>query len=308
MHKRGFLILPLVAILLVLSGCGQTAADPSKLQVVATHSVVADLVRQTGGDLIQLRVLVEAGQDAHTYAPRPSDGLALTRADLVFESGLGFEPWLDGLFAATGTSAVRVTLSDAITPLTPSPSPESRPDSAEPDPHVWQDAGNAMRMVSRIQDALIALDPHSVEEYRRRAAAYLAELRTLDDWVRAQVAPVPPERRLLVTPHDTFRYFARAYGFQVLGSVLGSQSTETANPSAARIAGLVDRIVQAGVPAIFADNVSNPALLERIAAEARVRVAPALYTDALGPAGSAGDSYVKMIRFNVSTIVTALSD
>jgi ABC-type Zn uptake system ZnuABC Zn-binding protein ZnuA len=174
------------------------------------------------------------------------------------------------------------------------------------DPHVWHDVANAIVMTENIREALAAADPANVELYEANAEAAIAELEALDAAIREQVATLPEERRKLVTSHDTFGYFADAYGFEVLGTGFGSLSTEVGDPSARDIAILIGEIEEAGVPAIFAENVSNPDLMASIAAEAGVALSPALYTDALGPAGSPGETYAGMMQSNVTTIVDAL--
>jgi ABC-type Zn uptake system ZnuABC Zn-binding protein ZnuA len=160
-------------------------------------------------------------------------------------------------------------------------------------------------MVENIRAALTTADPDHAADYAANAAAYIAELQALDEWVRTEVSALPSEQRKLVTSHDTFGYFAEEYGFEVIGTAL-PVSTEGASPSAQAIAALVEDIRATGVRAIFAENVSNPQLMEQIASEAGVVLAPALYTDALGAPGTDGDTYLKMMRYNVTTIVTAL--
>jgi ABC-type Zn uptake system ZnuABC Zn-binding protein ZnuA len=162
-----------------------------------------------------------------------------------------------------------------------------------------------MAIVEVIRDALVAADPDNAALYTANAEAYLAELTELDAFIEAQVAELPVERRKLVTTHDTFGYFAARYGFEIVGTALGA-STEAADPSAGAIAELVEAIRAAGVPAIFAENVSNMRLMETIAREAGVTLAPDLYTDALGAPGSPGATYLEMMRYNVTTIVQAL--
>lgn len=292
-----------------------------RLTVVATFSVLGDLVRQVGGERLDLRVLVGSESDTHTFEPNPADATALSAAALVFENGLGFEPWLDKLYTAAHSRARRVVVTAGL-PALIGVRDEGHGDAGEGDregkgrddhahgtfdPHVWHDVQNAMYMVQAIRDALAQADPASAATYRANAERYLAELQALDAWVVERVAALPAERRKLVTAHDTFAYFARRYGFGVVGTALGSFTTEAADPSAARIAELVQQIRAAGVPAIFAENVSNPRLMQRIAAEAGVALVPGLYTDALGKPGSPGDTYVRMIRSNVEKIVTALS-
>lgn len=304
-----------------------TVAAPNTegpLKVVATHSILGDLVRNVGGDEIALTVLVGPGTDAHSFEPRPADSVALAQADVIFENGLGFESWLDELVAASGTKARRVVVTKAITPIaapeaehdaqeTPAAGDRSAAEGAgdvhgELDPHVWHDVANAVLMVEAIRDGLVQADPAHAATYEANAAGYTSILRALDREIQAHVDTLPPERRKLVTSHDTFNYFARRYGFTIVGTALGSVSTEAAEPSAAAIARLVDEIRASGVPAIFAENIQIPKLVERIAREAGVALGPTLYTDALGEPGSAGDTYLKLMSANVANIVGALAD
>jgi zinc/manganese transport system substrate-binding protein len=312
------------------------AADARPLKVIATYSILGDLVQNVAGDRVELTTLVGPGGDAHTYEPTPRDSAALAEADILFENGLLFEEWIDDLFAASGSQATRVAVSEKITPLAapegghghgeeehghgeePAASGTSEAGEehghgeeehghGEYDPHVWHDPNNAIAMVEAIRDALAAADPANAATYEANATAYLAELEALDAFVEEQVATLPDERRKLVTSHDTFGYFADRYGFEIVGTALGSLSTEVADPSAGELAELVEQIRASGVPAIFAENVSNPALMETIAREAGVELAPTLFTDALGEPGSEGATYLEMVRFNVTTIVSALA-
>jgi ABC-type Zn uptake system ZnuABC Zn-binding protein ZnuA len=161
-------------------------------------------------------------------------------------------------------------------------------------------------MVEAIRDALVKADAANTNAYAANAQRYLAELKALDDMIVAETNKLPPQRRKLVTTHDTFGYFARRYGYEILGTALGSMSTETADPSAGELARLIEQIKTTGVPAIFAENIHNPGLMDRIASEANAKLGPTLYTDALGEPGSDADTYLKMMEYNVTTIVTAL--
>lgn len=273
------------------------AAKPSGVRVVATYSILGDWVRQVGGEHVQLTVLVGPGGDAHTYEPTPQDVVALAESQVVFENGLGFETWLDKLAEASGRSLRRCVVTSTIRPRSIAVD--------ELDPHVWHSPRNAVQMVRTIAEELAAVDaPHAVE-YRERAAAYIRSLGTLAAEIHEQVATLPPDRRKLVTTHDTFGYFADEYGFEVL-SVLGSVSSEVADPSAGDVVAIIRRIRELRVPAVFAENILNPKLTEQVASGAGVRVVPSLYTDALGPADSPGASYLGLMRFNVRTIVEAL--
>src|SRR5215216_5708871 len=310
----GFALIACLPTMTPVAAQTPTTEDP--LQVVASFSILGDLVKNVGGDAVEVTTLIGPGVDAHTYDPAPADLVVLSKADVIFENGLGFEPWLDRFFASAQPSGARVVVTEGITPREAGADEHAQETQLEDDgageqgqfdPHVWHDVANAIVMVGNIRDALVAADPDRAQLYEANAAAYIAELETLDGWIREQVGTLPPERRKLVTSHDTFGYFAAAYGFEILGTALGSLSTEAGDPSARDIAALISEIEETGVPAIFAENVANPDLMESIAAEAGVVLAPPLYTDALGPQGSPGETYVGMMQSNVTTIVDALS-
>ena len=300
--------------------------EAAPVRVVSTSSILDDLVRRVGGDRIASHVLVPPGGDSHAFAPTPADGAALVDAAVIFAIGLDFEPWLAGLVDSTGTGAAVVEVSTDVPLLTLAPPPGAAPaDDARPaapaaddeqaaaggigefDPHIWHDVTNAIIMVENIRDALSAADPDYADTYRANAEAYIAELTALDSWVQEQINFLPADQRKLVTSHDSLGYFANRYGLSLVGTAFGSLSTEAGDPSAAQIAALVTAIQAEQVNAIFAENVSNPALMEAIAAEAGVALAPSLYTDALGEPGSGVETYVDLITFNTEQIVGALS-
>ena len=297
----------LILFSLLLAACGPlttggTPAAGSKLNVVATFSILGDLVHVVGGDNVQLHTLVGPDGDTHTYEPIPADGVALAQASLIFENGLGFEVWLNKLYTASGSAAKRVVVTTGVTPGKITIGGEA----GSTDPHAWQDVTHVMSMVAIIRDSLAAQDPSHAAAYQANAAAYSKQLQDLDLYIQQQANTLPAGRRRLVTNHDALGYFAARYGFQVLGDVLGSVSTEASEPSAAEIARLIDEIKGAQVPAIFTENIENAAVIRQVAQEAGVTVAPPLYTDALGKPGTAGDTYLKMMRYNIDTIVAAL--
>jgi ABC-type Zn uptake system ZnuABC Zn-binding protein ZnuA len=319
-----------------------SAQDGEPLKVVATFSILADWVQNVGGDRIEVVTIVPAGGDAHTFDPNPDQVSQIADADVIFEIGAGFETWLDDMYAASGSEARRVVVTDGLdligateeghdhedeaahasqgageaSPAAEeerehqhtegSPAAEDEHEHGEFDPHVWHDVRNAIAIVEVIRAELGMADSANASTFDANAEAYTAELTELDAFIREEVAGLPEERRKLVTSHDTFAYFARAYGFEVVGTAL-ALTTESGDPPAGEIAALVERIESAGVPAIFAENVSNPDLMQAIADEAGVTLAPPLYTDALGEPGSEGETYIGMIRYNTTTIVTALS-
>jgi ABC-type Zn uptake system ZnuABC Zn-binding protein ZnuA len=301
-------ILLVASLALLLAACASPATPTAnKLKVVATFSILGDLAQNVGGDRIEIHTLVGPGLDTHTFEPGPADSTALADAALIFENGLEFEPWLDDLYSASGSSAERVMVSNGLEPLESGEHGEEpgESDHGEFDPHLWHSADNAVHMVKVIRDALARADAPNAAYYQANAEAYTAQLQGLDDWIFAQVKALPESRRRLVTTHDTFAYFADRYGFEIIGAVL-PVSTEGVTPSAQELAALVDSVKAAGVPAVFAENVSSNTLLRQVADEAGVGVVASLYTDALGPPGSDGDTYLKMMRYNVATIVAEL--
>ncbi|CAA9398909.1 MAG: hypothetical protein AVDCRST_MAG03-1092 [uncultured Rubrobacteraceae bacterium] len=303
----------------VLAACGGEGggSESGPVNVVATYSILGDLVENVGGENVELTTLVGPNGDVHTFEPAPSDNAELAEADVIFENGLGFETWLDDLYESSGSEAERARVTDDV---------ETRPiageehaheeeagheggehahERGEVDPHAWHDVRNAVVMVGSIRDALSEADPANAAAYERNAGRYISELEELDADVQEQVDSIPGEDRVLFTSHDTFGYFAGRYGFEV-DTALASASTETGDPSAGETADLVEEIEESGVTAIFGENVSDPGVMEGIAAEARVELAPPLYTDALGDPGSEGATYVEMVRYNVSTMSEAL--
>lgn len=292
-----------------------------------TFSILGDLVKNIGGDNVDLKILVGPDGDTHTFEPTPADNKSLAEATLIFENGLSFETWLDKLYTSSATKAKRVAATDGIEPLkgehenehaeehttdpkammeaTKPADHEEEHEHGEFNPHAWHDVKNAIQMVKNIREALVAADPPNAETYKANADKYIKELEALDTFVRQQVESLPKESRKLVTSHDSFPYFAHAYGFEIVGWALPA-STEAADPAAGKVAELIEKIKAAKVKAIFAENVSDTRLITRIAQEAGVQVAPSLYSDALSAPGTAGDTYINMIRYDVTTIVNAL--
>lgn len=299
-----------VSVTLVLTACQPRATltpnPTSQLSVVATYSILGDIVRNVGGTEINLQVLVGPNRDAHAFEPSPADSVKVAQARLIVENGLGFETWLDDLYAASDSHALRVVATQGLEPRSLTEGENTQGDHGEVDPHVWHSVANVIQMTKAVREALIQADPTHAAAYQANAEAYLTQLQDLDTWIIAEVKKLPADKRQLVTSHDTFGYFAERYGFEVVGTALGAVSTEGADPSAAEVAALVEDIRSTGVHAIFAENVHNAALMQQIATEARVTLAPALYTDALGEPGSAGDTYIALMRYNVTVIVTAL--
>ena len=305
--------LPLLVALLIALQVAVPRPVPAEAQangvnVVATFSILGDLAANVGGDRIKLVTLVGPNGDVHTFEPNPADSVMLRNATLVVENGVGLEPWLDDLYAASGSRAARV-VATAGYPLLALTEPAGHADEhghaeGEYDPHVWQDPAAAMHMVGVIRDALVLADPANAAEYQANAERYLAELRALDAWAVEAIKRVPAANRKLVTTHESFNYFAARYGFTLVGTAL-PVSTEAADPSVGEMTALVETIKATGVPTIFAENATNPRLIQRIAQAANVRVA--VLFDVLGEPNSAGSTYLNLIRHNVSTIADGLA-
>lgn len=304
MAKNSRLNKRLIVFVLVISAwcCVSASAASRGLHVVVTTSIIEDLVQNVAGQNATLTVLAGAHSDPHTYEPKPEDNVKIAQADIIFENGLYLEPWMDKLYKTSQSQAQRVVVSAGV-PLIKSPNyRHEKAMASEYDPHVWHDVSNVRLMVKTIRDIFVKVDPPRAQEYQRNAELYDQALMELDQWIATQVAHIPQERKKLVTSHDTFEYFARRYGFTIIGTVIGSATTEASDPSALEMTRLIKEIRLSGIKTIFLENAANPQLVKTLAREAGIQVAPELYADALGASGT----YIQMMRTNVRTIVEAL--
>jgi manganese/iron transport system substrate-binding protein len=278
-----------------------TPGTEDKPQVVTTSTVINDLTERVGGEEIQLRGILQPGDDPHVYEPVPADSQALEDADLILYNGYNLEPGLIKLMNAAGVKGRRLAVGEVVKPL----QLDKGKGEVVPDPHVWGDVENSIQMVNRIRDALIELSPEDKETFSQNATQLIAQLQQLDTWIGQQIQTIPPDKRQLITTHDAFQYFGRAYGIAIAGTLIGISTEE--QPSAQTVQKLVEAVKKAGVPAIFAETTINPALITTVAQEAGVKLAPRqLYSDSIGASGSNGDSYIKMMAANTQTIVEAL--
>lgn len=296
--------------MLLCLGLLQTAhAEP--LRVVASFSVLADVVRNVGGDRVHVDTIIGHDQDAHGYQPRPSDSRKLREAQLIVTNGLGFDAWMERLAAASGGNGKLMIASQGAKLLTRSAEEDHHADSHDHDhdhdegtndPHVWQDVANVRIFATNIANALIAADPAGETAYRTRLARYDAELQALDADIRQQLATLPAGRTI-VTSHEAFAYFGTAYGIRFLAASGVSASSE---PSAAGVARLIRQIRNEKAAAVFLENISDPRMMERIGKETGARVGGTLISDALsGPEGTA-PTYIAMMRHNLATLIAAL--
>ncbi len=297
----------LLAFIVLLVGLSMSitpiAAQTTRLKVVATFSILGDLVHSIAGDNIDLTVLVGPDGDTHSYEPVPQDSVALSQANLVFENGLNFETWLNDLYIAANGQGQRIVVSEGINPGKITVGDEA----GETDPHIWQNPYNYVRAAEIVRDALSAADPTNANIYQLNANAYITQLLDADTYVIQEVQKLPADQRKLVTNHDTFGYFAGRYGLTIVGTALGTASTEGVSPSAANVAKLVEDIRATGARAIFPENIENADLVNQVANEAGVVVGAPLCSDALTPADGPCPTYLQMIRYNIDSIVAALT-
>ena len=295
MHKRLCLRALIGAFTLFTAVTATADAAAAPLQVVASFSILGDMVREVAGDAAQVSTLVGPGGDAHVYEPTPADAKRLSQADLVFVNGLRFEGWIDRLVHAAGTKRAVIVASKGVKP---------RQLEGAPDPHAWQSLANARLYVENIRVALVSAMPTQAAALNSRAAAYVKRIDALDQAAQARFAAVPVAERRVITTHDAFGYFGQA--FNVSFSAPQKWSTE-AEPSAADVARVIRQIKAQKARALFIENMTDRRMLDRIGQETGVLVGGTLYADALSAPGTAGDTYLRMYAHNVESIAAALS-
>jgi ABC-type Zn uptake system ZnuABC Zn-binding protein ZnuA len=271
-----------------------TSAPP----VLASATFLADITRQIAGERLLIESLLPVGADPHAFEPTPRDLAKISESKLIIINGAEYEHFLEPLLENAGGERTILEASAGIAPRT---DPESE---QAIDPHMWLDPNNVIRYVENIREALTHFDPEGAAVYKSNADAYTAELKNLDRWIAEQVEQIPAGNRLLVTNHETFGYFAERYGFEVVGTVIESFSS-VASPSAQQLAELIDQIKSSGAPAIFLDEVENPALAQQIADETGVRVVTDLHLESLTD-GAPAATYIDMMKYNVTQIANAL--
>jgi len=283
------------------------AAQP--LPVVASFSILGDLVKVVGGERVQVSTLIGIDADAHAFEPTPLDAKTILGARLLVLNGLHFEPWAKKLTQAAGYKGTTLIASDGIKTR---PSPKSRAvhhdddhddDHGDADPHAWQDPTQVMVYVKNIAKALSKLDPAGADSYKRQSEAYLKELQALDDFAKAAFAPVPAAQRKVITGHQAFNYLGARYQIQFLAA----QGVSTqAEPSAKAVAQLIAQIRKDKIRAIFPENNSNTQLLAQVAQESGVKVGAKLYTGALSGPNEPGSTYLTMMRYNITQLAEGM--
>ena len=283
----------LICLALMLASGAARAEE--RIKVVASFSILADMVRNVGGNSVDVVALVGPDGDAHVYAPTPADAKKVADAKLLVINGLGFEGWLPRLLQASGSKAPVAVATKGIMP---------RKMGGHDDPHAWQSVANAKIYVVNIRDGLIAAAPDHAGVFKANADAYLAKLEALDREVHEAVAKIPDARRKVISTHDAFGYFADAYGITFFSPLSVSTDSE---PSARDIAAIIAQIRVAKIPAVFLENISDPRLVERIAAETGAKVGGTLYSDSLTGEKGQAPTYIDMVRHNIKALTSALS-
>jgi len=283
-------------ICLVLATTILPARAQDRLNVVASFSILGDFARNVGGERVNVTTLVGPDGDVHVYTPAPADAKKIADAKLVIINGLGLEGWLPRLVQSSGGKTAIVAATNGIAPLKI---------GGDADPHAWQSVANARIYVANIRDALVDADAPAAGVYRANAQSYLAKLDSLDREVREAMARIPQPRRKVISTHDSFGYFAAAYGVEFIAPLGVSTESEA---SARDIAGIITQIRTAKIPAVFLENISDPRLMRRISTETGARIGGTLYSDSL--TGEKGDAptYIDMVRHNIKALTSALSN
>ncbi|HEX5837482.1 MAG TPA: zinc ABC transporter substrate-binding protein [Anaerolineales bacterium] len=309
--KRSLMFLVFVSLL--LSACASSGGESDlpiaerTINVVTTTGMIADAVINVGGERVQVQSLMGPGVDPHLYKASENDVQTLQEADIVFYNGLHLEAQMGEVLERMNDFGIRtVVVTDKIDRSTLLAPPEF---AGNYDPHVWFDVTLWMKAADQIKEALIEADPTNQAVYEANAEVYLAELQELHEYVLRQAEGIPAEQRVLITAHDAFNYFGRAYGFEVRG--LQGISTE-AQAGTADVQALADFIVERQIPAVFVESSVPQRNVEAVQAAVQsrgfdVKIGGSLFSDAMGTAGTPEGTYVGMVRHNIDTIVAALT-
>lgn len=294
---RAFLVL--WAGLTALVGVAHGAQADDKLKVAASFSILGDMVKQVGGDRVEVVTFVGPNGDAHVYEPTPADAKALSQSKILFINGLGLEGWMTRLENSSGFKGKVVTVSNGVKPRK-----MLEDEKTTTDPHAWQDLANGEVYAANIRDALIAADPAGKVTYEANAKKFIDAMAAMDANVRQAIAKLPLERRRIITTHDAFGYFGAAYGLEIIAPEGVSTESEA---SAQDVAKIIRQIRSENIPAVFLENVTDHRLLDQIARETGAKIGGELYTDALSPADGPAATYLDMFRHNIETLTAALS-
>ena len=301
MHK--FLKLSPILFGVILSFYCQQVFSSPPLKVVASFSILGDLVRQIGGESIDLQTIVGPNEDTHVYEPTPKDVKRVAEANLVFINGFGFEGWIERLIEASGYKGPVVVVSSEITPRYDSTYCKCKSKHHHLDPHAWHNVPNVKSYISVIAKALSQKDPEHKDLYQMNAQTYQKKLDKIEHIIQKDFSEVPIAKRVAITTHDGFGYFGDHYGIQFLSPV--GLSTES-EPSAKTIAQLIDFIKSHEIKVLFLENITSPKLMEQIASETNANLGAVLYSDALSDASGPASTYLQMMEYNAKALAMGM--
>lgn len=295
-----------VLLLALLAAGGTVAHAEKKIKVVASFSILGDLVKNVGGDRVAVTTLVGPNGDTHVYEPTPADAQTVAGADLVVVNGLGLEGWMDRLIRTSGYKGPVAVASQGVKPRKMTAEEKGIEPGATRlviDPHAWQDLRYGQLYARNIAQALAQVDPPGASAYQSHAKVYAARLADLDRWVKEELSGIPKPKRRMITTHDAFGYFGAAYGVTILSPVGFSTESEA---SAGDIARLIRQIRQEKITAVFIENITDPRLMQQVARESGVTLGGELYSDALSKPDGKAPTYIDMFKNNVPKIVAAM--
>ena len=284
----------LLALLISVLPYSAIANNEMPIKVVTSFSILHNLVQELGGEKVDIINLVAPNSDAHIYRPKPSDAIAIANADLVVLNGLGFEGWMARLIENNGSSAKQLIASNGVKVLLI---------DGEMDPHAWQSFENIKQYSHNITQALIENKPQYSKQFNQLNKAYIQKVNALQKSLSEKLSSIPKDKRLVVTSHDAFNYLGKEFSISFIAPVGFNTDIE---PTASDVAKLIDQIKSQKVKALFVENISNPRLLEQISAETKVGIGGSLYSDALSEISGPASTYLKMMEYNIVSLVTAL--
>lgn len=301
MRKISYIILTVI-VLCISGGCGKnsgpdTPSSDGRIKTVSTITIINDIVKNIGKDKVEATSICGVGVDPHTYHSKPSDPRLVSQSDIVFINGFGLEHWMEEMIRGAGGNKKVVTVTEGITPMT------DEKGFGDPDPHAWFDVKNVKIYAENVAKGLIEIDKDNESFYKANLEEYKQKLDSLDNWIKVKLDSIPEEHRVLITSHDAFRYFGRAYGLDVRG--LQGISTE-AKIRTEDLKNLVDFINERKLKSVFIETSVNPKTLEQISSETSAKVGGTLYSDSIGNDNTPEGTYVGAVTHNVNTIVHAL--
>lgn len=296
-------VILLVMFALFSAGCGDdktsetTKVKSEKIVAVSTITIINDIVKSIGKDKVEAHSICGVGIDPHTYHPKPSDPRLVSNSDIVFINGFALEHWIEEMIKGAGGRKTEVIVTNGLTPMT------DEKGFGDPDPHAWFDVTNVKTYADNVAKGLISIDPDNRDYYEANLKEYQSKLDSLNTWIKEQINTIPESQRVLITSHDAFRYFGRAYGMEVKG--LQGISTE-AKIRTEDLKDLIDYVRLKNLKSVFIETSVNPKLLEQISAETNAKIGGTLFSDSIGNEDTPEGTYIGAVKHNVNTIVNSL--